>query len=295
MSCVYFDHLNLTDEARRQHIYDGSIFLNSPLPSVASLCDFARSMIEEAFPHGDPRAAQFNLPVEEFVNIVAPLKSRFTNHLRTKELIREVLSEFGCDADKTYFDVPRLRVATHGGYLTAGVGYALGPHRDTWYGAPLSQVIWWAPIYPLKAEQALVFYPSYFDRPVRNSSNQFDYDEWCRVGRQQAVSQIEVDTRNHPLVQEKVSPNAELRLVCDTAAIISFSGGQLHATASNTSGLTRFSLDFRTVHVDDLQSGRGARNIDSLASGTSVGDHLRASDFAAFPAELAELNSPVKK
>jgi hypothetical protein len=83
MPSVYFDYPNLTDQIRRQHIYDGNIFLTSPLPSVASLADFARSMIVEAFPQTDPREAQFNLAVEGFVNIIGPLKSKFTNHLRT--------------------------------------------------------------------------------------------------------------------------------------------------------------------------------------------------------------------
>ena len=294
MPSVFFDYADLTDEVRRQSVYEGNLFLNSPVPSVVALCDFARSLIEEAFPAGDPRLAQFRMPLEEYVNVIAPLKTKFTNDLHTKELLRDVLSEFGYDLEKTYFDVPRLRIATHGGYLTAGVGYAYRPHRDTWYAGSISQVNWWVPIYSLKYEQALIFYPSYFNRPVRNSSNEFDYDEWCRVGRQQAISQIEVDTRKHPLALEEIPAEAELRLVCDAAAAISFSCGQLHATAPNTSGLTRFSLDFRTIHLDDFLSGKGAHNIDAAATGTTAGDHIRASDFSSFPAELLEKSS-VKK
>jgi hypothetical protein len=295
MSNVYFDYLNLTDEIRRQRIYDGDILLNSPLPSVVALCDFARSMIQEAFTQDDPRKAQFSLPVEEFVKILAPLKSKFTNHLRTKELLRDVLLEFGCDAEKTYFDVPRLRIATHGGYLTAGVGYAYRPHRDIWYSSPVTQVNWWIPIYTLAAEQALVFFPSYWARPVRNSSNEFDYDEWCRIGRQQAATQIEADTRKHPLAQEEILPNAELRLVSDAAATICFSSAQLHATAPNTSGLTRFSLDFRTINLDDFQSGKGAHNIDAAATGTTLGDFIRASDFSPIAPELVGDDLLVKR
>src|SRR6266403_450826 len=107
MPNVYFDLLNLTDEARRQRIFNGSIFLTSPLPSVASLCRLAQSSIEEAFSRPDPQAAQFNLSVEEFVGIIGPLKSGFTNDYRTKELLRGILSEFRCDLDRTYFDLPR--------------------------------------------------------------------------------------------------------------------------------------------------------------------------------------------
>ena len=285
MPSVYFDYADLTDQARRRHIYEGSIFLTSPVPSVVALADFARSMIEDAFTQSDPQRAQFDLPVEEFVKIIAPLKSGFTNHPHTKEFLRTVLTDFGCDLDRTYFDVPRLRIVTHGGYLTAGVGYAYRPHRDIWYSSPDTQVNWWSPIYRLAAEQALVFYPGYWANCVANSSNEFDYDEWCRIGRQQAASQIEVDTRKHPLAHKEISPKAELRLVCDAAAAISFSSAQLHATAPNTSGLTRFSFDFRTINLEDLQSGKGAPNPDSAAKGTTLGDFIRASDFSPITSE----------
>ena len=38
-----------------------------------------------------------------------------------------------------------------------------------------------------------------------------------------------------------------------------FSGNQLHSTVPNTSGRTRFSIDFRTVNIDDVQSRVGRR------------------------------------
>lgn len=57
------------------------------------------------------------MKVEDFVATISLLKTRFTNHERTKALVRNLLAEFGCDKDRTYFDVPRLRVviqwATH--------------------------------------------------------------------------------------------------------------------------------------------------------------------------------------
>jgi hypothetical protein len=156
-------------------------------------------------------------------------------------------------------------------------------------------VNWWVPVYPLEPEQSLVFYPHYWNRPVRNSSNEFDYEEWCHVGRQQAASQIKVDTRKHPLAQGEILPDTELRLVCDAAATICFSSAQLHATAPNTSGQTRFSFDFRTIHLDDVRSGEGAHNIDAAATGTTLGDFIRASDFSPLPIEQVQQNLLVNK
>jgi hypothetical protein len=94
--------------------------------------------------------------------------------------------------------------------------------------------------------------------------------------------------RNHPLAQEEIIDTGT-KLVCKSASTMSFSGGQLHATAPNNSGLIRFSFDFRTVHLDDLRLGKGARNVDSAATGSTVGDHLRASDFSPLPSEFATL------
>ncbi len=83
--------------------------------------------------------------MKDFVELISPLKSGFTNDPETKKLIRQVLIEFGCDLEKTYFDAPRIRIVTSDNYLTAGVGYAYKAHRDTWYSSPqgLSKIIDW--------------------------------------------------------------------------------------------------------------------------------------------------------
>src|SRR5215468_10381977 len=100
MHTMYFD-ADYSDEVRRQHVYAGQLFIFSPRPSTAALCQFARQMLEEAFAPLDPREAQFSLPVEHFVAILAELKPTFTHHPRSKELIRDILGEFNCDLDKT--------------------------------------------------------------------------------------------------------------------------------------------------------------------------------------------------
>jgi hypothetical protein len=54
----------------------------------------------------------------------------------------------------------------------------------------------------------------------------------------------------------------------------------------NTSPVTRYSIDFRTVHVDDVTGRVGAANVDSKCTGTTMGDYLRGSDLAHLPAEI---------
>jgi hypothetical protein len=67
-----------------------------------------------------------------------------------------------------------------------------------------------------------------------------------------------------------------------------FSGAQLHTTVPNTSGRTRFSIDFRTVNIRDVEAVAGAANVDSECSGTNLGDFLRATDHATLPPELID-------
>ncbi len=109
-----------------------------PSSHSVALCDFAHGMIQEAFGGRDARLAQHSMAVEEYAGILAQLKPKFIHHPRSKECIQGIMKELGCELDKTYFDVPRMRSSTSGGYLTTGIAYAWHPHRDTWYSAPLA-------------------------------------------------------------------------------------------------------------------------------------------------------------
>ncbi|MEQ1897409.1 MAG: hypothetical protein ABL971_08490 [Vicinamibacterales bacterium] len=69
-------------------------------------------MIEEAFSPLDPEHAQHSLPVARFVEFAAPLKPRFIHHPRTQALLLALLADLAVDLEGTYFDVPRMRIAT---------------------------------------------------------------------------------------------------------------------------------------------------------------------------------------
>ena len=80
-------------------------------------------MIADAFGSHDPLTAHNELAVEEYVEILATLKPRFTHHYKSKQLLRDILLDLGADPSKTYFDVPKLRVVPPSDYLSAGLGY----------------------------------------------------------------------------------------------------------------------------------------------------------------------------
>jgi hypothetical protein len=243
-------------------------------------------MIEEAFGSLDPLKAQYHMPVEEYVEILVKLKPKFIHHSKSKQLIQGILQDFGCDLDKTYFDVPRLRTATSDGYLTSGIAYAFHPHRDTWYSAPFCQLNWWLPVYEIESENSLAFHPCYWTQPLQNSSRRYNYYEWNKESRKNAASHIYEDTRDQPRPEEPVKLDPQIRLITKAGGIVLFSGSYLHSTVPNTAGIARFSIDFRTVHLDDVIAKIGAPNIDSACTGTTLRDFLRGTDLSRIPEEF---------
>jgi hypothetical protein len=280
---------DLKDADCRAKLYDGDLLVYSPTPSSRAFVEFAREAIASTFGGLDPQTAQFHMPAEDYAALLAVLKPRFIHDSRSKECIRGILKELGCDLEQTYFDVPRMRTATSDNYLTSGIAYAFHPHRDTWYSAPPFQLNWWLPIYPIVPENAMAFHPRYWSQPIRNGSAEYNYDEWNRSSRATAAQHIKTDTRKQPKPEEPIELDPQLRVIVPPGGILIFSAAQLHSTVPNTSGRTRFSIDFRTVNLSDAMERRGAPNIDSACTGTTMRDYLRGTDLTHVPDEVVAI------
>ena len=289
MNTIYFDS-PCSEAERRRQLYNGQLFVFSPRQSVLALCEFARELIQDAFGSLDPQTAQHNLPVEQYAAILGKLKPYFIHHPKSKQLLQAILAEMGCDLEKTYFDVPKLRSSTSGGYLTTGIAYAWHPHRDTWYSAPACQVNWWLPIYEIESDNAMAFHPRYWSEPVRNDSDKFNRYVENIVGRGETVATYtKEDPRLLPKPLDVLERDPEVRLICPVGGMIMFSAAQMHSSVPNTSGKTRFSIDFRTFHVDDVAARRGAPNLDVACTGTTVREFLRGTDLARIPEDIASV------
>jgi hypothetical protein len=278
----------MSDADRRGRLFAGELFVCSPRPATLSLIKFARELIEDAFAPLNPQFAQHEIPVEKFVEIFAPLKPRFIHHPKTKELLRDLVGDLGCDLDETFVDVPRLRGAASDKYLTAGVGYAFPAHRDTWWSAPMAQINWWLPIYEIESESSMAVHPNYWATPVSNGSEEFNYYEYNATGRKDAAKFITSDTRKQPGPRNPMKLEPDLRIVGPVGSAILFAGANMHSTVPNTTGRTRFSIDFRTVNLRDLESERGAPNVDTYSKGTSLRDFRRGRDGASLPEAIID-------
>lgn len=281
-----FSSFTGTDDERRTRLYNGDLFLQGTTPAVSAFVEFTRGLIEEAFAPHDPELAQFVMPVEEYAALLGKLKPAFIHHPESKRHLERILTEAGCDPEQTYFDVPRLRTSTSDGYLTTGIAYAFHPHRDTWYSAPMMQVNWWLPVYEVTADNVVAFHTQYFDRKVANGSADYNYYIWNRDSRALAASQIGVDTRKQPKPEEPIDLEPQVRPVPQVGGMMIFSGAQLHSSVPNTSGRTRISIDFRTVHRADVEAHRGSPNVDSDCTGTTLRDYLRVTENSRLPDEL---------
>jgi hypothetical protein len=284
MSSVFFD-AKVSDDERRSRLHAGDIFVLSPSSATGALIELARKMLEKAFAPHDPRTIHRHKTPEEVASILQELKPRFIHHPECKQLIPQIMRENGVDLETLYFDVPRLRSAYPSSFLSSGIAYAFHPHRDTWYSAPMCQLNWWMPVYPVETDNAMGFYPKYFDEPVNNNSNIYNYYEWNTENRATAAQHVKNDTRVQPKPQQDLE-RVTIRILPPPGSVIIFSGAQLHETVPNTTDMARYSIDFRTVNYNDAVARNGAPNIDSRSTGTTMRDYVRASDLQHLPEDV---------
>jgi len=281
---IYVDS-KMSDGDRRKELYQGSIFTRAPGQGALKLCQLAKELIEEAFRPLDPLRVHESMSAEKCAQVLGVLKPKFIHHPKAKEYIAETLAESGCDLGKTYYDVPRMRTAFPGDFLKSGIAYAFHPHRDTWYSAPFCQINWWMPIYELNSENCMAIHPQYWGKAVKNGSNLYNYHKWNLESRRNAAQHVKTDTRVQPRPEEPIELEPQIRLICDVGSVFLFSAAHLHSTVPNTSSVIRYSIDFRTVHLDDVLGRIGAANVDSACTGTPIRDYLRGTDLSHLPEE----------
>jgi len=265
----------LEDEARREAIYGGDLIVFEKVPPMVELCAHADALIREALDTDDPVRAQFGLGRDEYLSRIEALQRRFRGDETAKELFLAALGHVGVDLRRTFWDWLYLRVSPHGdehaGRRTAGLGF----HRDTWSSNVYAQTNWWATIYPITAGRTVAFYPAYWEEPLKNTSRGWDLEE-IRAGRS--------DVPVVPGPTETVNLASELRPVIEPGDLLLFSGAHLHASVPNTTGVSRFSIEVRTVDAGDAADGRGAPNVDGEAPRMASGWFRHVEDGTPLPA-----------
>ena len=246
----------------RAKIYAGVIIRRPATPASLALAKAVMSAVSQVLGPDPRRAAE---PVSDVYEALADLRRQVATDRRWRSAIAAIVSETGFDLDCQLFDAARLRSLPSGVPEAAAPRGAYAVHRDTWYANPACQVNWWLAVHDLEETETFAFYPKYFATPIANDSSKLDLTKpWYGTSPPPAPDAIV-----RPALSEAV------RFSLAEGEMLLFSAAQLHGGMPVTSGLIRFSIDFRTVDENDFQAGLGPPMLDVECRGQAVVDYVK--------------------
>ena len=275
--------LPASNEDLRTALYAGDVFRLPP--SDASRHVVADSVeAVEAELGTDMRHAQFRLGDEDFFAAVGRLRKQLYTTEPFHDLLRQMLRDAAFDPARIAFDPFRLRVVAHKGFEDPRAAPIYYAHRDTWYAHSQAEITWWIPLHDVTEAETFAFYPDWFARPVGNNSEEFDHDRWTKHGPSLRIGWQ--DARHgashlYPGHVGDLEPGTVVSFAAKEAEVVLFAGSHFHQTRKNSTGRTRFSIDFRSVHLDDHAAGRGAPNVDNRSTGSALGDYTISTDSSS--------------
>jgi hypothetical protein len=270
--------LPATNEETRRALYAGAVFRLPPTPASLHLVARTQALLEEELGGGPVREAQFRLGEADFFERIGRLRKRLYTADEFHECVRGVAAGCGFDPAGFAFDPVRLRVVTHRGFENPQAAPIYYAHRDTWYAHSQAEITWWTPLHDVTEEETFVFYPDYFAAPVGNNSECFDHDRWTAHGASLRIGwQNPEHGRQHlyPGHVGALAPGRVLGFSARAAEVVLFAGAHFHQTRRNAAGRTRFSIDFRTVDLEDHRRGWGAPNVDNRSTGSAVPGYVQ--------------------
>lgn len=273
-------------EELRQRLYAGDLIILTRLPTLGEFVRYVRAELTDLFAPHDPQNVHEHIESAEMAKILSAWKPRWIHAERSRELVRAIIAEAGFDPEHTHYDVPKPRTSFPVGHLTSGIAFAFPWHRDVWYSAPAQQINWWLPIFPVRETNAMSFDLASFAKEVPNTSGDFDYYEnnARRFGTGKSSGK---ELQSRPGATDHQAAVDVIPLPAPDEVLL-FSGAQLHTSIPNTSGLSRYSVDFRTVDTRDLMAGRGAALVDARCTGTAIRDFVSIKDESPFAEDTVQ-------
>lgn len=274
----------LPAEELRQRLYSGDLVILTRLRALEEFVGYMRDELTALFAPYDPEHVHEHIEPPEMAKILGEWKPRWIHAERSRELVRAIIAEAGFDPEYTHYDVPKPRTSFPSGHLSTGIAFAFPWHRDVWYSAPIQQINWWLPVFPVRETNAMSFDLANFARAVPNTSGDFDYykNNAQRLSTSKSAGK-EVQARPGAIDH---TPSVDVIPLPAPGQVLLFSGAQLHTSIPNSSGLARYSVDFRTVDTRDLLARRGAPLADAYCAGTAIRDFLSIKDESSFGEEM---------
>lgn len=267
-------HAPLDSASFRARIYAGAIFKFAGISAISALNAFARELVEAELHPFSPPFIHRHLDHAHHVALFQQCERAFSASSKARGLWRAVFEAVGLDPDRLARDRLHLRFQPHQDESddaprtrsTATIAF----HRDTWGSNLYAQMNWWTPVYPIDAGRTFAIFPDLWGRPVQNTSRDFNLEAVLEKAHALGRNAIDADEAIPHLIEDSSRWRA-IPVVIDPGTLIAFSSAHAHAGVGNRTGLTRISLETRTIWIDDLREGRGAPNIDGYARWQSPG------------------------
>ena len=274
-------HYPINPREFHDRIYAGEILCFRSLPEMANLVEHTKSLASAAAsPHSPPEVHK-HFSREEMIDVFGEYQRNFSRSEVSLSIWQNLIEQIGLSPDSLARDRLLARVQTPKEDKPEidrnRVVSTLRFHRDTWGSNLYSQVNWWAPIYPISAGRTMAIYPEFWDKPVPNTSAEFDLSDVIRRSRDASIPSPDVDAVI-PHMQPDFDPGVGEPVLIEPGDLIAFSGAHAHISVAENTGLTRFSFETRSLWIPDVIDGNGAPNIDGQAKWMSPGWFKRMSD-----------------
>ncbi|MHC8286039.1 hypothetical protein ACYZUD_04260 [Pseudomonas sp. XS1P51] len=262
-------------------IYAGEIIHLTDLLPMTALVEHTRAFLEDALHPWQPQHIHRYLSHDEQTACFAKCQNDFAGSAEIQRLWQDVIESLGFDPDALACDRLHLRFQPHRepeqhqprARTTATIAF----HRDTWGSNVYAQTNWWAPVYPVTTGRTFALYPNLWQRPLLNSSADFDMREVLQRSHRDGRNAVDADEAI-PHLMEAIAPEEGIAVDITPGSLIAFSGAHAHAGVGNRTGLTRISFETRSVLIADVMAGLGAPNVDGHAPWKTLGLFRRMSD-----------------
>jgi hypothetical protein len=244
----------LTQRALSDAIFSGQILYFEGLPPMAGAVQELQMLLQTVFQPYPPESAHEFLDAGEYQERFDEAQEEFRTSERIRQHIYEAMGAAGARLTDTFCDRLRLRASPPEHYHSGRAFFrsSTPAHRDSWGSALLCQMNWWFPVFPLHRDRTLALYPAHWSTGVENDAQGWD---WKRAGK---------GSPRLPTARGPIDNRAEIRITVPPGTLSVFSAAHLHAGVLNTTQLTRFSVETRTINLEDLLAKRGAPNVDGL-------------------------------
>lgn len=238
------------------------------------LAQSVRLRVEEALFPVPPGDIHRLLSYKDLSQAIADIRRDIFTDASVLSHTRAVIAAAGIDPDASAIDPPRLRALMPDNHHDPASKQAYALHRDTWYANPQAQINWWIPLYDVLPHESFSFYPEYFDKEVPNDSARFDFNTLLKTAGWQGMGGGRYDC--YPAAPDGFVP-LRAGFAAKAGDLLAFSAAHLHGTCRNDGDRTRWSIDFRSVHLADHAAGKGAVNKDNASSPDALAAYIMPS------------------